>query len=182
MISSPTEDIAQNLSDLEDFQRTLECSATGVPAAEVYWSKSIDISEQIGTSSILEITSVLLIESTNVLYCVAVNSVGMDVVTVTYVISVETVLDNIQESLDNSISITPDTAMKIVESIQRSLQKFLDENSLDNEVLTTIVELIEQVVDKINGTFSNETTNIIAAILDTVINSTDRLEQPQTVS
>ena len=128
----------------------------------------------------LEITSVLLTESTNVFYCVAVNSVGMDVVTVTY--DVEATLEDIQESLDNSINISPETAMEFVESIQQSLQKSLDNDSLENDVLTASVELIEQVVDKINGTIDNETTRIIAATLSTVINSTDSSQQSETVS
>ena len=130
----------------------------------------------------LDITSVLPTEFTNIFYCVAVNSVGKDVITVTYVINIETALYIVQESLGNSNDISPEMAMAIVESIQQSLQNSLDDNSLDNEVLTTIVELIEQVVDKINGTFSNETTKLIVATLDTVINSTDSLEQPETVS
>lgn len=182
IITSPTQHVTGNLTDLENYYKAIECVATGIPAPEVYWSKSTDISERIGTSSLLEITSVLLTELTNVFYCVAVNSIGLDVVTVTYVISVESVFEDLHASLDNSTNISPEIAMEIVDSIQQSLENSLDDNSLDSEVLTTSLELIEQVVDKINGTFSNETTKVIAATLDTVINRTDSLEQPETVS
>ena len=173
----PTHNISENLTNLEDFHETIECVATGVPVPEVYWIKSPDDSERIGTSSI-EITSVLLTEPFNVFYCVAVNSVGMDVVTVTYHISVETALDNVKEKLDNSTSITPEAAATIVESISSSVQ-----TSSDMKVLTTSVELIEQIVDQVNGTFDNETARIITATLDIVIQkSNDSFEEPQTVS
>ena len=175
-ITHPTHNITENPIILEDFHETIECVATGLPVPEVYWIKSTNISERIGTSSI-EITSVLLTEPINVFYCIAVNSLGMDVVSVTYQISVENALDNVQEKLDNSTSITPEEAATILESILSSIQ-----TSSEIEVLTTSVGLIEQVVDQVNGTFSNETTQIITATLDTVINSTDSLEKPKTVS
>ena len=95
----------------------------------------------------------------------------MDVVSLTYQITVETALDNVQEKLDNSTSITSEEAATIVESILSSVQ-----TSSEMEVLTKSVGLIEQVVDQVNGTFSNETTQIITEISDIVITSSDRLE------
>ena len=175
-ITHPTHNITENPIILEDFHETIECVATGLPVPEVYWIKSTNISERIGTSSI-EITSVLLTEPTNVFYCIAVNSLGMGVVSLTYQITVETALDNVQEKLDNSTSITSEEAATIAESILSSVQ-----TSSEMEVLTKSVGLIEQVVDQVNGTFSNETTQIITEILDIVITSSDRLEYPKTVS
>ena len=110
------------------------------------------------------------------MHCIAVNILGIDVVSVTYQI-VDTTLDNVQEKLDNSTSITPEEAATIAVSILSSV-----ESSSEMEVLTKSVGLIEQVVDQVNGTFSNETTQLIIDLLDIVITSFDSLEYPKTVS
>lgn len=180
VITSPAQDIELTLTTLDNFP-VFECSATGVPTPDVFWSYG-DVFEQVDPT--LVIASSLLPASTNVFNCVAMNEAGESFVTVTIhvVVPVDAIVNDIMAEIDNETSITPEYAGVVVNTLQGVLDVAIDTNNVNEDVVTTTATVVEQVVDKTNGTFSNETAVVITNTIGSVIESTAELENPETVS
>ncbi|KAI6650378.1 hypothetical protein LOD99_5815 [Oopsacas minuta] len=179
-ISSPSENItATTIPNTSD---SYECIADGIPTPVVYWSTTTNIEDRIGDNSTLGVTSLQLSEQINVFYCVAVSSSGIAVTTVTYNISivVADVLDNIMDQLSSISSISGETAAVFILELQTSVDSAIDQGYVTEEVLETTASIIEQIVDKIDGSIDTEITMMITNTLGTALINTESLEQPET--
>ena len=146
VITSPAQDIELTLTTLDNFP-VFECSATGVPTPDVFWSYG-DVFEQVDPT--LVIASSLLPASTNVFNCVAMNEAGESFVTVTIhvVVPVDAIVNDIMAEIDNETSITPEYAGVVVNTLQGVLDVAIDTNNVNEDVVTTTATVVEQVVDK----------------------------------
>ena len=178
VITSPEEEVI-TLTNLDGLPLTYECTATGLPTPEVYWNSSTDTA-----SPTLVITSILLPDKTNVFECTAINDAGEDTVTITIHVDVPAVdvIGGITDDLDNEVTISPEVAEMYVGAINNALDVAIDTNGVNDEILMTVTTAIESVLNKTNGTISNETAVAITNTLNSVIDSTADMEPPVTVS
>ncbi|KAI6661354.1 hypothetical protein LOD99_10021 [Oopsacas minuta] len=180
-IMSPTEEITVTMVPIES--DTYECTAEGIPKPEVYWSITTDIEDRIGSTSTLTITAEDLIGIVTVFSCVAMNSVGIAITTVTYDvpdIEIEDVFAGIMNELNNSEAITEESANILISNLQETVEISLDDGMVDEDALETTSMILEQIIDKTEGTLSEETTMAITNTLGTVITTANELEQPDT--
>ena len=191
VITSPSHSYTTTLTSLDNVNIPIECLATGVPTPNVYWTHN---NATIQMSSTLMVTGALLTGETNTFRCVADNEFGRDTVTVTYVIELSTEelaqsLGLLMENLTNVETISDEDAGQIAAFIDNSVSLAISNsnNSLENNnaILEAAANTVELIVNKTNGTFSNETTNIVTNVLGTIVSGglkqTNQTE-PETVS
>ena len=182
VITYPAEDIEITVENFDNFPLIYECTATGVPTPNVYWVDPITF--DISISPTLTVTSPLAPDTTYVRICKATNDVGEDNVSITIHVEVPTdvVINVLIDGLDNEVTITPEHADEVVNAVEGTVNAVIASNNTNNEVLTDLATVVESVLDKTNGTLSNETGVAITNTLSTIINSAGELETPETVS
>ena len=191
VITSPSHSYTTTLTSIDSVYIPIECLATGIPTPNVYWTYN---NAAIQISSTLRVTGALLTDETNTFRCVAENAEGVDIVTVTYVIkiSAEELADSLgllMENLTNVETISDEDAGQTAAFVDNSVSLAISNSSNtaenNNAILEAAANTVELIVNKTNGTFSNETTNIVTDVLGTIVsgglNQTNRTE-PETVS
>ena len=154
----------------------MTCAAEGVPEPTVYWTTDIT---EIGTSANIVITGAELPEISNTFYCVADNIYGRDVVAVTYVLDITTAdvtdsLGALSDEVTNAETISDESAGQIAAVLGNTVNLGISNpdstTEQNNEILEMAATTTEALVNKTNGTFSNETANTITNVLGTVVN------------
>ena len=191
VITSPSTSYNNTLSTIIGVHILIVCKAEGIPTPNVYWTRD---NITIESSSTLVVTGSILPHNNNTFQCVAANVYGTAVVSVTYLI--ETTTDEVVESLGeitqdlNNVDVISDenagqTAAIVDNSVNLGISNPNNTVEQNDAILQSAATSVELIVNKTNGTFSNETTNSVTDLLSTVVggslNQTNETD-PQTVS
>ena len=181
-ITSPDMNITKTLNGTNANIPSIECTATGDPTPDIYWSR--DSSTKFNDSAILQI-SITDLSGDKVFYCVAENSAGRDVVSVTYklVFSKEEItnaLDDIMNELDEAETISDDKSGQTADMTKVVIDASNDnvdiEDEEKNKILESAATTAQTIVNKTNGTLSNETTEKITDLLSSIVNGSSDIQ------
>ena len=187
-ITSPSMNITKTLSDTDTAIENIECLATGIPTPVIYWTR--DFMTRFIDSPILSI-SITDLSTNRVFYCVAENSAGRDVVSVNYEISlttavIENELDEINNDIDSAESISDEesglTAALVIVIIDAANNNSDINSENRSRILESAVMLTQMIIEKTNGTFTNETTERITELLSSIVNGSSAIQESEQVA
>ena len=149
------------------------CNATGIPTPEVYWTQNLET--ELDDSDTLQVEIGDLRDGDNVFYCIAQNSFGRDVVSVTYKLNktaniIKERLEMLTEELSNVEFISEETTQQSITLIETIVDSTIAniEGEDESEILESAVNTIELILKKSNSTLGYSTTSRIIDILSSV--------------
>ena len=177
--------ITKTLNRIDTDIPSIECTATGDPTPDIYWSR--DLTTKFIDSTMLQI-NITDLSTNRVFYCVAENSAGRDVVSVTFKIEltkeqITSALDGIMDELDEVEFISDDKSGKTADLIKVVIDASNDNAEIDdkekNKIFKNAATIAQTIVEKTNGTFSNETTEKITDLLSSIVSGSSVLQESE---
>ena len=178
--------ITQTLNRTDTAIQSFECTATGDPTPDIYWTR--DFTRFID-SPILQINITdLSTDGEKVFYCVAKNIAGRDIVSVTFKIILTTeiitnTLDGIMDDLDEVETISDDKSGQTADITKVVIDASNENVDIEGEEKSKILEnaamTAQTIVEKTNGTFSNETAEKITGLLSSIIDGSSDIQESE---
>ena len=181
----PDRDIVVRVNATDPDIQPITCEAIGYPEPNVYWARGPSM-DFFTDSDVLEVNiTVLTSYGGRVFFCIAENSLGRDVVKVTFnlVITIHQAQDRIEDIMDDvndadsvsdALSGQRADQAKLVIDASNDNQDFKGEDK--SQILEDSARIIDMIVEKMDGAFSDETANSIAGLLSSVVEGCSALD------